>query len=143
MTGGGNEDVIGAWVKAGMIAGLAIGGAYGTCIIPLFGTIVGAFTGLLAGFVAGFIIGPLLYCIDPSPPDAPLLAEAATELILLPLQIWLWTVIHSTAFFPLVIAPSVVSVAVAALLARRLPPGAGSRGGGQPPHNHQQQESHP
>jgi hypothetical protein len=44
---------------------------------------------------------------------------------LLPLQIWLWFVIHSAVFLPLVVAPSVVSIAVAALLGRRLPPGPG------------------
>src|SRR5690242_8497599 len=72
-----------------------------------------------------FLDGLLLAWIRPSPGDVPLVAEAATELILLPVQVWLWFVSRSVAFLPLVIAPSVVSVAVAALLGRRLPPGPG------------------
>jgi hypothetical protein len=128
MTSGRAGDVIKAWTGAGALAGMAIGGVYGTCLIPGIGSIIGALVGSVAGLMAGFVIGLLLAWIGPSPGDAPLVAEAAMELILLPLQIWLWFVIRSAAFLPVVVAPSVVSVAVAALLARRLPPG-----GGQPP----------
>jgi hypothetical protein len=128
MTSGRAGDVIKAWTGAGALAGMAIGGVYGTCIIPGLGTIFGGIIGFVGGPVVGLLIGLVLAWIGPSPGDAPLVAEAAMELILLPLQIWLWFVIRSAAFLPVVVAPSVVSVAVAALLARRLPPG-----GGQPP----------
>ena len=119
------REIIGAWTRSGSAAGTAIGAAYGTALLPVIGTVIGAFTGLMAGLVVGFLDGLLQAWIRPSPGDAPLVAEAATELILLPLQIWLWFVIHSVAFLPLVVAPTVVSVGVAALLGRRLPPGAG------------------
>jgi hypothetical protein len=119
------REIIGAWMRSGSAAGTAIGAAYGTVLLPVIGTVIGAFTGLMAGLVVGFLDGLLQAWIRPSPGDAPLVAEAATELILLPLQIWLWFVIHSAAFLPLVVAPTVVSVGVAALLGRRLPPGAG------------------
>jgi hypothetical protein len=134
MTSGRAGDVIKAWTGAGALAGMAIGGVYGTCLIPGIGSIIGALVGSVAWLMAGFVIGLLLAWIGPSPGDAPLVAEAAMELILLPLQIWLWFVIRSAAFLPVVVAPSVVSVAVAALLARRLPPGGGQPpgGGGQP-----------
>jgi hypothetical protein len=112
-------------MRSGSAAGTAIGAAYGTALLPIIGTVIGAFTGLMAGLVVGFLDGLVQAWIRPSPGDAPLVAEAATELILLPLQIWLWFVIHSAAFLPLVVAPTVVSVGVAALLGRRLPPGAG------------------
>jgi hypothetical protein len=119
------REIIGAWMRSGSAAGTAIGAAYGTALLPIIGTVIGAFTGLMAGLVVGFLDGLVQAWIRPSPGDAPLVAEAATELILLPLQIWLWFVIHSAAFLPLVVAPTVVSVGVAALLGRRLPPGAG------------------
>jgi hypothetical protein len=106
-----------------MLAGAAIGGAYGTVLIPFIGTVIGAFIGLVAGVVVGCLDGLLLAWIRPSPGDVPLVAQAGTELIVLPLQIWLWFVIHSAAFLPVVVAPTVVSIAVAALLGRRLPPG--------------------
>jgi hypothetical protein len=121
-------EIVGRWTGAGFLAGMAIGGAYGTAVIPFYGTIVGAFIGAIAGVVAGCLDGLLLAWIRPSPADVPLVAEAATELLLLPLQIWLWFVIHSAAFLPVVVAPSVVSVAVAALLGRRLPPAPGPGG---------------
>jgi hypothetical protein len=41
----------------------------------------------------------------------------------LPPQIWLWFVIHSAWFIPLVIVPTVAAISVAAMLGRRLPPG--------------------
>jgi len=121
------RQIIATWAVFGLIAGAAIGGAYGTALVPVFGTVIGAAIGLIAGLVVGCLDGLLLAWIRPSPCDAPLVAEAATELILLPLQIWLWFVIHSVSFLPLVVAPSVVTVGVAAALGRRLPPGAGSR----------------
>ncbi len=135
MTSGRAGEVIMAWTGAGALAGMAIGGVYGTCLVPFLGTIVGGIIGFVGGPVVGLLIGLMLAWIRPSPGDAPLVAEAAMELILLPLQIWLWFVIRSAAFLPVVLAPSVVSVAVAALLARRLPPGGGQPlgGGGQPP----------
>jgi hypothetical protein len=121
------KRVIATWTRSGLFAGLAIGGAYGTALLPALGTIIGAFIGLIAGLVVGLLDGLVLAWIRPSPGDAPLVAEAATELILLPLQIWLWFVIHSVSFLPLVVAPSVVTVGVAAALGRRLPPGPGRR----------------
>jgi len=72
-------------------------------------------------------VAPALALNIRAPADVPLAAQAVTELVLLPLQIWLWFVIHSVAFLPVVVAPTVVSVAVAALLGRRLPPGPGPR----------------
>lgn len=117
-----SREIVTAWMMSGMVAGMVIGGAYGTALLPIIGTGIGAFSGLVAGLVVGFLDGVLLAWVRPSPRDAPLVAEAATELVLLPLQIWLWFVIHSVSFLPLVVAPSVVSVAVAALLGRRLPP---------------------
>jgi len=119
------QEIIAAWTLAGTVAGTAIGGACGTALFPVIGTFIGMVTGAIAGLVAGFLDGLLLAWIRPSPGDVPLVAEAATELTLLPLQIWLWSVIHSAAFLPLVVVPSVVSVAVAAALGRRLPPGPG------------------
>jgi hypothetical protein len=121
-------EIVARWTMAGLAAGPAIGGAYGTALIPFYGTIIGAFIGAIPGVVVGLLDGLLLAWIRPSPADVPLVAEAATELVLLPLQIWLWFVIQSAAFMPLVVAPSVVSIAVAALLGRRLPPTPG-RGG--------------
>jgi hypothetical protein len=130
----GTGEIVASWTKAGLGAGAAIGGTYGTALFPVFGTVVGAVVGLVAGLVVGFLDGLLLAWIRPSPGDVPLVAEAATELIVLPLQIWLWTVIHSAVFLPAVVAPTVVSVAVAALLGRRLPPGPGpGRSGGSRP----------
>jgi hypothetical protein len=87
-------------MRSGSVAGMAIGGAYGTAFLPVLDTVIGAFTGLIAGLAVGFLDGLLLAWIRPSPGDAPLVAEAATELILLPLQIWLWFVIHSVGFLP-------------------------------------------
>ncbi|MGH3258231.1 MAG: hypothetical protein ACRDOU_23040 [Streptosporangiaceae bacterium] len=121
------RQIIAKWTASGLVAGMAIGGAYGTALVPILGTVFGVAIGLIGGLVVGFLDGVLLAWIRPSPADAPLVAEAATELILLPLQIWLWFVIHSAAFLPLVVAPSVVTVGVAAALGRRLPPGAFSR----------------
>jgi hypothetical protein len=121
------RQIIATWTASGLVAGTAIGGAYGTALVPVLGTVIGAAIGLIAGLVVGFLDGLLLAWIRPSPGDAPLVAEAATELILLPLQIWLWFVIHSVGFLPLVVAPSLVTVGVAAALGRRLPPAAGSR----------------
>lgn len=121
------REIISTWLRSGLITGAAIGGAYGTALFPILGTIIGAIIGLIAGLVVGCLVGLLLTWIRPSPCDVPLVAEAATELILLPLQIWLWFVIHAVSFLPLVIAPSVVTVGLAAALGRRLPPGAGSR----------------
>ncbi len=121
------RQVIATWTRSGLCAGTAIGGAYGTALVPVLGTSIGAFIGLIAGSVVGFLDGVVLAWIRPSPGDAPLVAEAATELILLPLQIWLWIVIHSVNYLPLVVAPSVVTVGVAAALGRRLPPGPGRR----------------
>jgi hypothetical protein len=126
------QDIVAAWTTAGLAAGVAIGSAYGTAIIPFYGTVAGAVVGVIAGGVVGFLDGLLLSWIRPSPGDAPLMAEAATELILLPVQIWLWFVIHSVVFLPVVVAPSVVSVAVAALLGRRLPPVPGQSGSRRP-----------
>jgi hypothetical protein len=114
----GTKEIVAAWTLAGMAAGPAIGGTYGTAIFPGGGTFVGAFIGAIPGVVVGFLDGLLLAWIRPAPTDVPLAAQAATELVLLPLQIWLWFVIHSVAFLPLVVAPSVVSIAVAALLGR-------------------------
>jgi hypothetical protein len=122
----GTGEIVTSWTLAGVAAGPAIGGAYGTAIFPVYGTFVGAVIGVVPGFVAGFLDGLLLAWIRPAPADVPLAAQAATELVLLPVQIWLWFVIHSAAFLPLVVAPSVVSIAVAALLGRRLPPGPAS-----------------
>jgi hypothetical protein len=120
------RKIVATWSKSGLVAGTVIGGAYGTALVPIpLATVIGATIGLLAGLVVGFLDGLLLSWIRPSPADVPLVAEAATELILLPLQIWLWFVIHSVGFLPVVVAPSVVSIAVAALLGRRLPPGPG------------------
>lgn len=119
------RQIIAAWAAAGSVAGAAIGGLYGTALIPVLGTVFGLGVGVIAGLVAGFLDGLLLAWIRPSPADVPLVAATATELILLPLQIWLWFAIHSAAFLPLVVAPSVVSVGVAAVLGRGLPPAAG------------------
>ncbi|MGD0245580.1 MAG: hypothetical protein ABSB59_35380 [Streptosporangiaceae bacterium] len=123
-----SREIVATWTLAGLAAGPAIGCAYGTAVIPFYGTIAGAFLGAIPGVVVGFLDGLLLAWIRPAPADVPLVAEVATELVLLPLQIWLWLVIHSAAFLPVVVAPSVASVAVAALLGRRLPPVPG-RGG--------------
>jgi hypothetical protein len=129
--GGGAEHVperiVSAWTRSGCLAGALIGGAYGTALVPVFGTIVGAFIGLIAGLAVGIIDGLLLAWLRPAPGHVPLAAAVTTEQILLPVQVWLWSVIHTIAFLPVVAAPSVVSVGVAALLGRRLPPGAGSR----------------
>jgi hypothetical protein len=88
--------------------------------------------GYFAGLAVGLLDGLLLSWIRPAPADVPLAAQAATELVLLPLQIWLWFVIHSAGFLPVVVAPSVVSIVVAALLGRRLPPGPGLGTGRDP-----------
>jgi hypothetical protein len=121
-------EIVAAWTGAGSLAGMAIGGTYGTVVFPIVGTIIGAVAGAIAGLVVGVLDGLLLAWIRPSPADVPLAAEAATELVLLPVQIWLWFEIHSVAFLPVVVAPSVVGVAVAALLGRRLPPSPGPGG---------------
>ena len=129
--GSGAEHIAGriitAWMKSGLVAGAAIGGAYGTALVPVLGTIIGAFIGVIAGLAVGVIDGLLLAWFRPPPGHAPLAAAVATELILLPVQVWLWFVIHTVAFLPLAAAPSAVSIGVAAVLGRRLPPGAGSR----------------
>ena len=121
------QEIIAPWTTAGVVAGMLIGGAYGTAIFPGPGTFVGIVIGLIAGTVVGCLDGLLLAWIRPSPADTPLVAEGVTELVLLPFQIWLWFVMHSVWFMPMVLAPSAVSVGVAAMLGRRLPPGAGSR----------------
>jgi hypothetical protein len=127
-------EIVATWTRAGSLAGMAIGGTYGTVLFPIVGTAIGAVAGAIAGLVVGVLDGLLLAWIRPSPADVPLVAEASTELVLLPVQIWLWIAIHSVLFLPLVVAPSVVGVAVAALLGRRLPPApgpGGSRGPGR------------
>jgi hypothetical protein len=84
----------------------------------------GAGTGLIAGLTAGLLDGLLLAWLPPAPGHTPLAAAAATELILLPAQTWLWFVTDPAAFLPVVDAPSAVSAGVAAAPGRRLPPGA-------------------
>lgn len=84
------------------------------------GKVVAAWT--VAGLTFGCGLGGVVSLIL----AAPIAAAAATELILLPAEIWLWSEIHSAAFLPAVVETSAVSVGVAAL-GRRLPPGAGSR----------------
>lgn len=121
------RNIIASWWACGLSAGTLIGGAYGTALFPILGTIIGAVIGLIAGLVVGLFDGLMLAWIRPSPRDAPLVAEAATELILLPLQIWLWFVIQSVGFLLLVVVPSAVAIGVAAVLGRWLPPGAGGR----------------
>jgi hypothetical protein len=117
-----------------MVAGLAIGGGYGALVGLIagpvgagFGLLIGAVTGLCPGLVVGLLNGLLLAWLRPAPGHAPLAAAVCIELILLPVQVWLWLVIHSLAYLPLVAVPSAVSLGVAAHLGRRLPPGAGSR----------------
>jgi hypothetical protein len=124
----GARQVIGAWTAAGARAGLTIGAVCGSFPIPIIGTAVGAIIGLLVGLLVGFLDGLLLAFIHPAPRYAPLIAAAATELILLPVQVWLWLLIHHWQAYLLLVWPvSAVSVGVAAWFGRRLPPGAGSR----------------
>ena len=52
-------EIIATWTWAGSVAGLAIGGVYGTALIPFIGTFFGMVTGLIAGVVAGFLDGLL------------------------------------------------------------------------------------
>jgi hypothetical protein len=134
--------VIEAWTSAGMLAGVAIGGGYGALVGGGLGTLVGlegfvillgiglvagAVIGLFPGYVVGFLDGLLLAWLRPAHRHAPLVAAACTELILLPVQAWLWFVIRSVYVF-VVAVPSVAGLCVAARLGWRLPPG-----GGQPP----------
>jgi hypothetical protein len=116
------RGIIRSWTGAGLKAGLWIGGIYGSCLYPILGTVIGMIIGFLAGLFVGSLIGLLFAAIRPALRYAPLAAAAATELILLPLQVWLLLVMPPTGFLFLVIPPSVVSVGVAAVLGRRLPP---------------------
>jgi hypothetical protein len=127
--------VVVAWTRAGVVNGLRIGVGYGTLagliLAGPYGASIGLPFGVLAGPVAGFAVGFLdgLVLAWLRPVRHPSIAAVAvTELILLPFQVWLWFQIHYLIIFLVVVAlPSVVSVGVAALLGRRLPPGAGSR----------------
>ena len=129
-------EVVARWTVSGMVSGLAIGGGYGTLAglvvggpIGLgLGLLIGAVTGLCAGLAVGLLDGLLLAWLRPAPGYAPLAAAVCTELILLPVQVWLWLVFHPVAYLylPAVGGPSAVSLGVAAQLGRRLPPGAGT-----------------
>jgi hypothetical protein len=123
-------EVIAAWTTAGFLSGCGLGAVDGLILFgvlagsaAILGALIGGAIGLIAGFVVGLLDGLLLAWLRPAPGQAPLAAAVATELILLPVQIWLWFVIHSAAFVPVVVAPSGVSVGVAAAFGRRLPPG--------------------
>lgn len=118
-------EIVARWTGTGALAGSAIGATYGSVLFPFLGTMVGGIVGLMAGLVVGCFDGLVLAWLRPSPADVPLVAQAATELAVLPVQIWLWFVIRSPVYLPLVVAPTVVSLAVAALLGRRLPPAPG------------------
>ena len=75
----------------------------------------------------------LLYWLRPAPRYTPLAAAACTEMILLPLQYWLWLAIHSIVYYaPLVLLPCAVSVGAAAAIGWWLPPGAGSHSPARP-----------
>jgi hypothetical protein len=126
-------EVVAAWFTAGFMFGCGFGAVVGLILAgilagpaAILGALIGGGIGLIAGLMVGLLDGLLLAWLRPAPGHAPLAAAAATELILLPVQIWLWFVIHSAAFLPVVGAPSAVSIGVAAALGRRLPPGAGS-----------------
>jgi hypothetical protein len=128
-------QVVGAWVQSGMVAGLAIGGGYGTLVGLSFGLIglvfglfIGALVGPFAGAAVGLFDGLLLAWLRPARGHAPLAAALCTELILAPVQAWLWLLLHAAVALSLVGVPSVAGLGVAAELGRRLPPG-----GGQPP----------
>jgi hypothetical protein len=135
-------EVVARWTRAGVVAGLAIGGCYGALLVVvvvtltrsfgasgliIFAVAIGSVTGLFAGLVVGLLDGLLLALLRPAPAYAALAAAACTELILLPVQVWLWVAIHSVAYLPVVAAPTAASLGVAAWLGERLPPGAGSR----------------
>lgn len=128
-------QVVGAWVQSGMVAGLAIGGGYGTLVGLSFGLVglvfglfIGALVGPFAGAAVGLFDGLLLAWLRPARGHAPLAAALCTELILAPVQAWLWLLLHAAVALSLVGVPSMAGLGVAAELGRRLPPG-----GGQPP----------
>jgi len=128
-------QVVGAWVQSGMVAGLAIGGGYGALVGLVAGPIgfvaglfIGALVGPFPGAVVGLFDGLLLAWLRPARGHAPLAAALCTELILAPVQAWLWLLLHSSIALLVVGVPSAASVWVATELGRRLPPG-----GGQPP----------
>jgi hypothetical protein len=136
----GAGEVVARWTQAGTVAGLSIGGVYGALFILVltwsfglnfgllvFAAAIGSVTGLCTGLVVGLLDGLLLALLRPAPAHAPLAAAACTELILLPVQFWLWLAIGSAAYLAVVALPTAASVGVAAWLGGRLPPGAGSR----------------
>ena len=142
-------EIVIAWTAAGLLAGIAIGGGYGL-LVGLFlglasvhgaailsaalsaggiGLMAGVVIGAPVGLVVGLFDGVALAALRPFRRHARLIAAVATELVMLPAQLLL----AQPAPVPgLLVAglPSVIGVASAVNLARRLPPG---RAGNLPP----------
>ena len=138
----GTGEIVIAWTTAGLLAGTAIGGGYGLLIglfvglasghgaAILFAALSAGVIGLVAGIVIGAPVGLTVGLFDglalaalhPFRQHASLIAGAATELVMLPAQLLL---AQPTPVLGLLVAglPSVIGVASAVNLARRLPPG--------------------
>jgi hypothetical protein len=127
-------SIVSAWTKAGIVAGACLGGVYGALVaievLPL-GFLAGAFIGSMVGLVAGTVNGLILAALArplglnqltwPARIRAGVTTAATTELFLLPAQLLVNPDTLPLWLF-LVLAPSVASVATAALLGMRLPP---------------------
>jgi hypothetical protein len=138
----GIGEIVIAWTTAGLLAGTATGGGYGLLIGLLIGLtsghgaaiglaalsaggiglIAGIVIGAPAGLVVGLFDGLVLAALRPFRRHASLIAGATTELVMLPAQFLL---AQPTPVLGLLVAalPSVIGVAGAVNLARRLPPG--------------------
>jgi hypothetical protein len=127
-------SIVSAWTKAGIVVGACLGGVYGGLVaiqvLPL-GVLAGSFIGSIAGLIAGTLNGLVLAALArPLRLDlltwrarirAGVVTAATTELFLLPAQI-LFDPLRLVLWTFLVLAPSVASVVLAAMLGMRLPP---------------------
>src|SRR5271154_2919631 len=127
-------SIIGTWARVGAVAGAFLGSVYGGTagfrIFPV-GIPIGAGLGMIAGLAAGLINGMVLAALarplrlDPGTRPAKLRAAAltalTTELVLLPGQLLTHPGL-SLDWGLIILAPSLASIAVAAMLGLLLPP---------------------
>lgn len=126
--------IAGSWARVGSVTGAFLGAVYGgTAGFSIFpvGIPIGAGLGMTAGLAAGLINGGMLAALarplrlDPGTRPARLRAAAVTvvttELLLLPGQVLTHPGLY-LLWLLMVLAPSVASVAVAAVLGMVLPP---------------------
>jgi len=144
--GGSAGRVVGAWTYGALLVGAGLGASYGGLsglvlavyvagrflAAPLglvYGSFAGGVIGMVAGIPVGLFAGLLAAFVGPASGSARVTAAAATELVLLPAQIWLYAESRSDASFyffyyqVFVIVPSALGICAAALFGGRLSPG--------------------